>query len=76
VFRASLRAIERAIDRDLALRATANGANLLTFGRTKSDWFAFFADRTGHTRSAKQRWDEQADYSAPIQKTKVWRTSV
>jgi hypothetical protein len=41
-------AVRRAIDRDFALGAAANGANLFPLGGAEASGFALFADRTEH----------------------------
>src|SRR5215831_7100909 len=63
-------AVGRAVNRDLALLATANGANPFGLGGAKPLSLALFTDRTGHERSSTEE-DRSAEYAAQRQKTKI-----
>jgi len=58
-----------AIDRDFALGAAANGADLFALGGAEAGGFALFTDRAGHGISS-ERHDSSAEYAVQQQKTK------
>src|SRR5690242_5698051 len=62
-------AIRRAINRNLALRAAANGADFFALRGTKSRGFSFFTNHTNHAGSQRLA-DKCAEYREPGQKAK------